>query len=80
MPKKSYRIRTALTRKYAKTQRSLTKQAKKMASIRALKKTSMRLKKRLMLFMSKTKQSVKRMTAKMDRTVAKKISSITKRR
>ena len=80
MPKKRYRIRTALTRKYAKTKRSLTKQAKKMASIRALKKTSMRLKKRLVSLVRQTKQSVKRMTAKMDRTVAKKISSITKRR
>jgi hypothetical protein len=80
MPKTRYRIRTALTRKYAKTKRRLTKQAKKIASIRALKKTSMRLKKRLMTLMTKTKQSVKRMTSKVDHTVAKKISSITKRR
>jgi hypothetical protein len=80
MPKKRYRIRTALTRKYVKTKQRLTKQAKKMASIRALKKTSMRLKKRLSSLVHQTKQSVKRMTAKMDRTVAKKISSITKRR
>jgi flagellar biosynthesis/type III secretory pathway protein FliH len=80
MPKKRYRIRTALTRKYSKTKRSFTKQAKKIASIRALKKTSMRVKKRLMTLVHKTKQSVKRMTSKVDHTVAKKIRSIMKRR
>lgn len=71
MPKTHYRIRTALTRKYTKTKRRLTKQAKKLASIRALKKSSMRVKKRWMRFMTKTKQSVKRMTSKVDHTVAK---------
>ena len=80
MPNTHYHIRTALTRKYAKTKRRLTKQAKKMASIRALKNTRIRLKKRLSSLVCQTKQSVKQMTAKVDRAVAKKIRSITKRR
>ena len=79
MQKKYYSIRTALTRKYAKTKRRLTKQAKKMESIRALKKTGIRAKKSLISLVNKTKQSVKRMTEKVNHTVAKKISSITKR-
>jgi hypothetical protein len=73
MRKKHYRIGTALTRKYRKTM-------KKTATMRAVKNTGRRIKKRWLTLINKTKQSVKRVTSKVDHTVAKKISSITKRR
>jgi hypothetical protein len=80
MRKKRYRIGTALTRTYAKTKRMITKKTNKSATIRAVKKTGTRMKNRLMTLIKKTKQSVKRMTRKADTSVAKKISSIMKRR
>ena len=80
MPKKRYRIGTALTRTYAKTKRVITNNTSKTASVRALKKVGTRMKSRLITFINKTKQSVKRMTRKANVSVAKKISSITKRR
>jgi len=76
MKRKRYRIGTALTRTYATAKRRV----KKMATLRALANTSTRIKKRLIILANKTKKSVKRMTSKVDHTVAKKIRSITKRR
>jgi hypothetical protein len=80
MPKKRYRIGTALKRTYAKTKRMITGNANKAASIRALKNAGTRIKSRFTTFVNKTKQSVKRMTHKANDSVAKKIRSITKRR
>ena len=80
MPKKRYRIGTALTRTYAKTKRVITNNTSKTAIVRALKKVGTRMKRRLITFVNKTKQSVKQMTRKANVSVAKKISSITKRR
>lgn len=64
MPKKRYRIGTAFT----------------TATRKALRNSSMRLKKRMITLVSKTKNEMKGLTKKLDRTVAKKIRSITKRR
>ena len=80
MRKRQYRIGTALRRTYAKTKRIFTKKTKKSATMRAVNKTGMRMKQRLITLINKTKKSVKRMTRKANNSVAKKISLITKRR
>ncbi len=46
----------------------------------AIKQTRRRVKKRLLSLLCNTKKSIKRVTTKMDTTVAKKIRSLTKRR
>ena len=80
MKKKRIRIGTALKRAYSKTKKRVTKNAKKSATIHAIKNTSIRMKNRLITFINKTRKSVKRVTSKADRTFAKKIRSIVKRR
>ena len=50
------------------------------ATTKALKKSGSRIKKRFFTLIKKTKKSVKQMTRKVDRTVAKRIRSITHRR
>jgi len=47
---------------------------------KAVTQTRTRVKKQLLSFLYNTKKNIKRMTTKVDKTVAKKISSLTKRR
>ena len=80
MRKRRYRIGTGIKRTYAKTKRMFAKKANKSASMRAIKKAGTRIKNRFITLINKTKKSMKRMTRKANVSVAKKISSITKRR
>ena len=47
---------------------------------KAVQQTRMRVKKRLLSFLHKTKKSIKRATIKVNTTIAKKIRGLTKRR
>ena len=80
MKRKRFRIGTALKRAYSKTTRTFTKKARRSATMRAVKKTSKRMKTRLTTMVKKARNSVKRMTRKIDVSIAKKIRSITNRR
>jgi len=80
MQKKRFRIGTALINSYSKTKKRLSKGTKKSATIRAVANTGSRMKKSFMTMIHKIKNSVKRTTCKADRTLAKKIRSIIKKR
>ena len=80
MVKKRYRISTALTRTYSKTKKNITKNAKKSATMRAIKNTGKRIKNRLITMIKKTKGSIKHATHNVDVSVSKKIRLITRRR
>ena len=76
MTKKRYRIGTVLKRTYSNTK----KNAKKSATIRAIKNTGTRIKKRFLTMIKKSATSVKHVTHKANMSVAKKIRSVIKRR
>lgn len=80
MRRKRYRIGTALKRTYSKAKQNVTKKAKTSATVRAIKKTSRRIKNRFITMIKKTASSIKRATRKADKSVAKKIRSLANRR
>ena len=80
MGKKRIRIGTVFKRAYAKTKRNVTKNAKKSATMRAIKNTGNRITNRFLKMIKKTSQSVKKTSHDVNVSIAKKIRSVTKRR